>query len=297
MTTYNIGDKIEVIGTDGIYTTYQEMADLLGSKLYRSGARPNLMEFEIVNKREHLRLNEMVYLLKNSDGEFLFTDDCNGTRFILIEMAKQEGPFLQTGEEFEHTKTLNFIYERLIEVHGENSNFDYMHKLKNAIATVEDRESPCNQATLEEKPKPESEYDKGMREAMQKIAVSCGKKFAVDIGYEELPDLVESLVNPKQENPKRVKVEYVKVEDSIFDLRPDFEAGELFVKIGDNYEVVLSAQCLATSLTVGSCYRRVETEIDERQEFIERWASEIKNVGTMTYKDILGRMYDSANSN
>lgn len=60
-------------------------------------------------------------------------------------------PFLQTGEEFEHTKTLNFIYERLIEVHGENPNVDYMHKLKNVIMMVEDRESPCNKAV--EKPK------------------------------------------------------------------------------------------------------------------------------------------------
>ena len=225
MTTYNIGDKIEVIGTDGIYTTYQEMADLLGSKLYRSGARPNLMEFEIVNKREHLRLNEMVYLLKNSDGEFLFTDDCNGTRFILIEMAKQEGPFLQTGEEFEHTKTLNFIYERLIEVHGENSNFDYMHKLKNAIAMVEDRESPCNQAALN-KPK---------RVKVSYVSADFSKEWKAVRYYNEVGELFVVDFNGNYSNVNDI-------------------SGTWYEVICKNYD---------------SLFIQIETEIDERQEFID----------------------------
>ncbi|AUR86840.1 hypothetical protein NVP1090B_05 [Vibrio phage 1.090.B._10N.286.48.F1] len=68
---------------------------------------------------------------------------------MTYDSYEESKPFMQTGEEFEHTKTLNFIYDRLIEVHGENPKYDYMHKLKNAIMMVEDRESPCNKAALE----------------------------------------------------------------------------------------------------------------------------------------------------
>ena len=96
--------------------------------------------------------------------------------------------------------------------------------------------------------------------------------------------------------PKRVKVSYVKCEDSIFDLRADFEAGELFVKIGENYEVALSSQCLAASLAVGSCYRKVETEIDERQEFIDFTSEYIKNLNPEILKSfeyIARAMFDS----
>ena len=96
-----------------------------------------------------------------------------------------------------------------------------------------------------------------------------------------------------EEKPKRVKVDYVKVEDSIFDLRPDFEAGELFVRIGDNYEVVLSAQCLATSLAVGSCYRKVETEIDERQEFIDECMAHGGLRARDGAREVYGNIFDS----
>lgn len=41
----------------------------------------------------------------------------------------------------------------------------------------------------------------------------------------------------------------------------------------------------------------VETEAGrverDRLEWIEKWGSKIKNIGTMTYKDILGEMHDS----
>jgi len=38
------------------------------------------------------------------------------------------------------------------------------------------------------------EYDKGMREAMKKIALIVGKKFAVDVSYQDLPDHVSEYV-------------------------------------------------------------------------------------------------------
>tara|TARA_R110002012_G_scaffold316344_1_gene531195 strand:+ start:429 stop:1310 length:882 start_codon:yes stop_codon:yes gene_type:complete len=77
----------------------------------------------------------------------------NDERFILHAAALEEKPFLQTREEFGHTKTLNFIYDRMVNVHGENSSVDYMHKLKNAIAFVEQSEEPCS-AGEKEKPQP-----------------------------------------------------------------------------------------------------------------------------------------------
>ncbi|AUR83631.1 hypothetical protein NVP1038O_21 [Vibrio phage 1.038.O._10N.286.51.C2] len=63
---------------------------------------------------------------------------------MTYDSYEEAKPFMQTDEEFEHTKTLNFIYERLIEVHGENPRYDYMHKLKNAIMMVEKAESSFN---------------------------------------------------------------------------------------------------------------------------------------------------------
>lgn len=88
---------------------------------------------------------------------------CNSNKAFILRAAvleEKDKPFLQTDEEFEHTKTLNFIYERLINVHEENPCYDYMHKLKNAIKMVEDRESPCNQSAAQEKPRTKVEYVK-----------------------------------------------------------------------------------------------------------------------------------------
>ena len=92
MNTYNIGDKIEVIGTGGIYTTYQEMANLMGSKFYKEMRYPSEMSFTIVNKKEHLRLNEMVYLLRNSEGEFLFTNRAGQSEFKVLREGAEEKP-------------------------------------------------------------------------------------------------------------------------------------------------------------------------------------------------------------
>ncbi|CAH9016878.1 putative coil containing protein [Vibrio phage 120E34-1] len=69
-----IGDKVKVTGFGGIYTTYQEMADLMGSKLFKKNLYPEIMEFEVIEKHKHHSMDEMVYLLKNNEGEFLFTD-------------------------------------------------------------------------------------------------------------------------------------------------------------------------------------------------------------------------------
>ena len=146
-------------------------------------------------------------------------------------------------------------------------------------------------AALEEKPKIESDYDKGMREAMKKIAKSCGKSFCVDIGYEDLPDLVESLINPKpEEKPKRV--EYVKVEDSIFDLQSDFESGCLF---GDSSGLVKvsSLAYLGACYDTGTIYCRIETEITERDEFINECIVHGDLIARDGAREVYGNLFDS----
>lgn len=67
--------------------------------------------------------------------------------------------------------------------------------------------------------------------------------------------------------PKKTRTEWVKVDDSIFDLRPDFECGELYFKGPDGrYKKVLSSSFLAASLECKSIYRKVEKVIDWRVE-------------------------------
>lgn len=113
--------------------------------------------------------------------------------------------------------------------------------------------------------KHESDYDRGMRKAMQSIAKSCGKVFGADIGYDDLPVLVESLVNPTKQKPP-VRVEYKKVTDSIFDLRPDFEAGELYIYRGKHHQKVTNEQELMEFGCTGDLLRRIEKPVDWRDE-------------------------------
>lgn len=145
-----------------------------------------------------------------------------GEEVRFIKKICKEKPFLQTGEEFEHTKTLNFILERVINVHGEHESVDYIHKLRNAIIFTEKMESP-----------------------KQKI---------------ELPKPIKP----------RTKVEYVKVEDSIFHLQPDLVAGELYSRNADGeYEQIIGEYALTYHCATGRIYRKVETEITQQDAFQE----------------------------
>ena len=76
----------------------------------------------------------------------------------------------------------------------------------------------------------------------------------------------------------KLKTEYRKVEDSIWDLRPDFEAGELYYRDNrlDNgeyktsYQVISSEGRLLKSAIRKDIYRRVESIMDEREEFKDK---------------------------
>ena len=66
----------------------------------------------------------------------------------------------------------------------------------------------------------------------------------------------------------RLKTEYRKVEDSIWDLRANFEAGELYIKTQfDNYEKIEDLVTLALALNTKACFYRADKIIDERDEF------------------------------
>lgn len=98
----------------------------------------------------------------------------------------------------------------------------------------------------------------------------------------------------KQFAPKpRTRTEYEKVTESIFDLRDEFERGELYCKHEHARECtqITNTQTLAQALHGGYCYRLVEKEIDERQEFIERAKDLIDASKDADYS--LGNMYDA----
>ncbi|CAH9015750.1 putative coil containing protein [Vibrio phage 381E49-1] len=147
---------------------------------------------------------------------------------------------------------LSWIWQRMVNVHGEQSNVDYMLRLNGIILAMKDSDAES------------------------------------DISFEQ----------PKP----RTKTEFVKCE-----FASDKEKAEAFIEgglryfthgpvTGDKEKDTIPVTRLDELLCGNGIYRKVETEIDERQEFIERWAIEIKNVGTMTYKEILGRMYDDLHS-
>ena len=92
------------------------------------------------------------------------------TVLMMVEDQNKETPFLQTGEDFEHSKTLNFIRDRLVEIHGEPKNLDYMHKLNNAIAFVEGMEN--KKADYAADAKGEQEKPKRTKVGYEKVELS-----------------------------------------------------------------------------------------------------------------------------
>lgn len=148
-------------------------------------------------------------------------ENCYILRAAALEV-KPETPPLQTGEGFEHSKTLNFIRDRLVEVHGEPKNLDYMHKLNNAIAFVEQMEGPsnlCGSGTgKEEKPKrTKVSYEKMSFECAWRAikAFEDGEKLYTKLSSEEFalidnaPDVLRYLYDLHE----RVEIEITEREE------------------------------------------------------------------------------------
>ena len=71
------------------------------------------------------------------------------------------------------------------------------------------------------------------------------------------------------EEKPRMKVEYVKVVDSIFHLQPDLLAGELYTQhFNGQWEGVSSESLFARLFDMGQLYRKVETEIKTEKRWI-----------------------------
>lgn len=94
---------------------------------------------------------------------------------------------------------------------------------------------------------------------------------------------------------KRTKIEFVKVDDSIWHLEPDFRRGELFAFDGNrDYVQIETEGDFTLSHSSDNIYRRIETEIDERQEFIDAAIGYSYFTGsTETELILLENMYDS----
>ena len=111
-----IGDKVKVTGFGGIYTTYQKMADLMGSKLFKKNLYPEIMEFEVIEKHKHHSMDEMVYLLKNNEGEFLFTDKESDVEVITHPRTKTEFVKVEYSKSWQaakdHEERVEFLYRQ-----------------------------------------------------------------------------------------------------------------------------------------------------------------------------------------
>lgn len=141
----------------------------------------------------------------------------------------------------------------------------------------------------------QEEFDKGMRQSMQKIALLVGCKFGVDAGYEDLPNKVESAIQnyiaeitsllPEVSKPK-MKVEYFKCE-----FKHAWEAVKAFEELGEfhqylphGYEQITSIECAFDRHLRGNLYRKVETPVtwqSELEEFVNKspWLTDIHNLG------------------
>lgn len=125
-----------------------------------------------------------------------------------------------------------------------------------------------------------------------------------EITADRIGNALEGLISAYdiKEQPKRVKVDYVKVEDSIFDLRPYFEAGELYFRWlgngeegsgGVGYDKITTESMLLCRYEEGRLLRRIETEITERDEFIEAMSAILPVFDKRTIPSWIGRIYDS----
>lgn len=138
---------------------------------------------------------------------------------------------------------LSWIWQRMVNKHGENSNVDYMLRLNGIIISMRDAEA-------------------------------------------------ESVI--ANEKPARTKVEYVKVTESIFDLKEEFESGELWSLCCDGeYELIDSEKQLAADKALDCIYRKVTKT--ERELFVEEALLLMKSVNSesISSQEAIELMFDS----
>ena len=140
----------------------------------------------------------------------------------------------------------------------------------------------------------DSEYDKGMRHAMQKIAQLCGRNFAVNVGYVDLPDVVEAALTRPESG------EWKYNDDVIFDIdctgvfiglvpddndkaiiyQPDFNR-TLIVKVRDLSAPLTLAQVAAIDLYSSHCLslRHPVKDLLNDHELMTAWLAIVNKTG------------------
>lgn len=136
----------------------------------------------------------------------------------------------------------------------------------------------------------------GLNEVIEHIENGDGESKYLDT-LKQYRELIDFAIDNTEFNPEkkcrekpRTRIEYEKVTESIFDLRDEFERGELH---GDDAGVtkIETLAHLGACCHTGNVFKRVEKEIDERQEFIERAEKLIYASKTAEYS--LGQLYDA----
>lgn len=108
----------------------------------------------------------------------------------------------------------------------------------------------------------------------------------------------ENLGNPAYEEvlqlQTRTKVEYVRVTESIFDLKDELHRGELYYTFGDEEWFTFNDEpSLVAGFKEKNIYRRIETPITERDEFIEKVGDIQQVFDKRTNPMWAGRLYDA----
>ena len=104
-------------------------------ELYRDAPK-GVLEPESVTQKIARDINSSPYTPEpESTLKKVLTDSVNPELYLAAKpRVRPVSQFLQSGEDFEHTKTLNFIRDRMEHEYKESPNVDYVRKLDNAIA-------------------------------------------------------------------------------------------------------------------------------------------------------------------
>lgn len=96
-----------------------------------------------------------------------------------------------------------------------------------------------------------------------------------------------------EDQPKRTKVDYVKSDLSLGDFIDGFRKGLLFYFQGGEYHQIEKENQAMFHAGNDSYFVKVETEIDERQEFIAAGLSAVEGCNGLTDESWLGKLFDS----
>lgn len=138
MTNFKSGDKVEL--NCSISSFYESVSS--GEEIYNNCFIDGVATISEMHGDGGFWLERLDVDNHGADG--IRGNEAGFLRKHVQPKPKKTVPFLQTGESFEHTKTLNFIIERMINVHGEHESVDYIHKLRNAIIFIEAIEGSVN---------------------------------------------------------------------------------------------------------------------------------------------------------